>query len=205
MMGVAEVDPQAERLGGRHPIEKFRGLGGGRGIRAGAYIVEALLKGAEAVLFQQLAESGATPLAGAVEVIAASADADIIAGLLAQDFGKCQLVLGQRRGEAGDAGRDRRASGHERGARRHTLRRGGEEAVELHAIRRQFVQHRRSDIRVAVATQEWITMVIGEQEQDVRPLGGGCKTGAQSGKHEGNESYTNAISMNHRRAGLMAR
>jgi hypothetical protein len=57
----------------------------------------------------------------------------------------------------------------ERCARRRAHRRDAEEVVEAHALRREPVEHRRADLRIAGAAERPRPLVVADDEQDVRP------------------------------------
>ena len=59
---------------------------------------------------------------------------------------------------------------HERGTRRHALRRGGEHAVKLDPFRGQTVKVRRLHLLASVAMQVRVAVIIREDEEDVRQL-----------------------------------
>jgi len=186
MMRIAEVHPEAERLVLRTALEESRGLLDGLGVGAALHDIEAVLEGLVAALLQEPAELVIT-LAGAVEVIGPPDNADVIAGLLLEDFRERDHVAGERRREARDAGGHGRTTAEVGRAGRYALRGGREEPAELDALAGELVQSRRADVGIAVAAQVGVTMVVGQQEQDVGLLSGRQKDAeaepAQQGSH----------------------
>ena len=103
---------------------------------------------------------------GSVEVVAAPGDARVVA-VLAQVFGKGAEAAGERHVEAGHVHRYGRTPRHDRGARRHALRRGGVGAVEAHALGGETVEIRRPDVGVAVTADGEGALVVAQHQQDV--------------------------------------
>ena len=133
-----------------------------------------------------------------VEVVVAAADAREIARLVAENFRKHGHVARERIGEAADARGLRRAAGHERGARRHALGRGGERAVEAQALGGEAVEVGRLD-RIAVTANIGRAVVVGENDDDVRARWGGGvgEGGRQEEEREGfhcGESWMRPVS-----------
>ena len=186
MVRVAEVHPETERLILRTALEERRRLLDGLDVGTALHDVEALRESLVTPFHEELTQA-VVALAGAVEVIGTADHADVIARLFLEDFRERDHVAGQRRREARDAGGHRRAAAQVSGTGRYALRGGSEEATELDPFAGQLVQDRRADVGVTVTAQVRVTMVVGQQEQDVGLLGGRQKDAetepAEQGSH----------------------
>src|SRR4051812_38038840 len=60
--------------------------------------------------------------------------------------------------------------------------------MEFHPLRRELIQRGRPHVRVAVAAQERVTLVVGEHEQDVRSRGRSRENRGQADQHGKNET-----------------
>ena len=167
MVGIAEIQPEAERFFGRFLSEELAHLLDGRGVGTGAQIIYALLKRSQAVLGEEAGAGRAVGGVGAVEVIGPAADAGEITRLRAEDFGKRDFVAGERGGEARHARGDGGTAREVTGAGGHALGCDCKQAVELHALGGEFIKGGRADVGVAVAAQERVAVVVGEDEENV--------------------------------------
>ena len=74
-------------------------------------------------------------------------------------------------------------TGEDRGAARRAQRRGHERVLEQHALRDQAVEVRRLEERVAERRRGVETLVVDQDEDDVRPLGGPGRRRDQQRRH----------------------
>ena len=181
VVGIAEIEPEAERLVLGLLIEELTHLLDRLRVGTGAEVVDAFLESPQAVLRDEAGVGRAAVGAGSVEVIRAPADAGVVAGFFAEDFREGNFVARQRRRETRHAGGDGGAAREKAGAGRHALGRDGEQAVEFHALGRELIEGGRADVGVPVAAEERIAVVVGEDEEDVGFRGNG------GGEHAGNE------------------
>ena len=107
MVRVAEVHPEAEGLVLRTALKESRGLLDCLRIGAALHDVETVREGLVTAFHQELTELAVGLPHRTIEVIGSSDHADIIAGLLLEDFREGDHIPGQRRREARDAGSHR--------------------------------------------------------------------------------------------------
>ncbi len=172
MVRIAEVHPEEEGLVLRAPVKELAHPGRHVFLAGGVHIVKAVCESAHLVLIKDRIRGGGRA-AGAVEVVAAPANADEVASLTSENFRERGFIARQRRREARDARRHRRAAGHDGSAGGHALRRGGEHAAELDALRRQAVEVGRLQVGASIAAQERLAVVVRKHEHDVGRRGEG--------------------------------
>lgn len=95
---------------------------------------------------------------------AATADTGEVPSFGAKQFGKGDFAARQWGRKAGHTCGDGGFAGHQAGARGYALRGPGKEAMELHALCGQLIEHRRPDAGISVGAEEGVAVIVTEQQ-----------------------------------------
>ena len=178
MMWIAEAGPQEKRFVCGLQIEEGIDLVRDIVVCAGIQEIDAVIKRLQIIFFVDLSERRGR-VGGAIKVEAATADTGEVPSFGAKQFGKGDFAARQWGRKAGHTCGDGGFAGHQAGARGHTLRGAGKEAMELHAFCGQLIEHRRPDAGISVGAEEGVAVIVTEQQQKIRS--GGRLVSAGSG------------------------